>query len=555
MPIISRRATQPRTKGSVMEEQPLDLRTTFKAIVRHRLLVLALVLLGLSASIAYVVTTPPVPGARSLVLLPPSAITGNAGPSPYTQTQEIIVTSTPVLSPAGSVVSPPISAVTLRGDVRVTAPSQDVLQIAVQASTLGKAERLANAVATNYVAYMAGTANSSEQLLTQLQDQAAQLTNQVLAEQKQIDAAQARLAVEPPTSPAGERDTNLFNTLRTEQGQLSVELENVNTQIVNAEVTTSQATSATRVLERAEPVTYSDNRVPVVVLLGALAGLVAGCVAAFALAGSDRRLRSRDAIAAAIGLPVIASMWAKRCKKVNDWRRLLEHSKSPSPVEVWNARRALYRLIGAAGDAVVVDVRLLAFSGDDAATAAAAKIAGSAAALGMSSRLEIGSHPGLAGLRAACVVTRGREPGTAIVDLKADSAMSTELAGLAVNVMLEAIDAERPQVGESFATTLLVVSSGFATSADLARAALAASDAGSPITGVVVANPDPDDSSTGLLPETHEPVPARPARSRRSAQRPAVDWATGRVGPEHETEAPRHLGEQVTPELARREPK
>jgi hypothetical protein len=218
---------------------------------------------------------------------------------------------------------------------------------------------------------------------------------------------------------------------------------------------------------------------------------------------------------------------------------------------VWNARRVLYRLIGAAGEAVVVDVRLLAFSGDDAATAAAAKIAGSAAALGMSSRLEIGSHPGLAGLRAACVVTRGREPGTAIVDLKADTAASTELAGLAVNVTLEAIDAERPQVGASPATTLLVVSSGFAIPADLARAALAASDSGSPITGVVVANPDPDDNSTGLLPDTHE---RGPARSRRSSQRAAVDWATtGRVGPEHETEAPRHLGAQVTPELARRE--
>jgi hypothetical protein len=420
-----------------------------------------------------------------------------------------------------------------------------VLQIAVQASTLGKAERLANAVATNYVAYMAGTANSSEQLLTQLQDQAAQLTNQVLAEQKQIDAAQARLAVEPPTSPAGERDTNLFNTLRTEQEQLSVELENVNTQIVNAEVTTAQATSATRVLERAEPVPHSDDRIPVVVMLGALAGLVAGCVAAVALAGSDRRLRSRDAIAAAIGLSVISSMWAKRCKKVNDWRRLLEHSRTPSPVEVWNARRALYRLIEAAGDAVVVDVRLLAFSGDDAATAAAAKIAGSAAALGMSSRLEIGSHPGLAG-------PRGREPGTAVVDLKADSATSTELAGLAANVVLDAIDAANPQVGRSFGTTLLVVSSGFATSADLARAALAASDAGSPITGVVVANPDPDDNSTGLLPEPHGPAPALP---RHSGQGAAVGWATGRVGAEHETGAVSHRGEQVTPELVRREPK
>jgi capsular polysaccharide biosynthesis protein len=531
-------------------EEPLNLKAAFEAVRRHRLLVAMLAVLGFLAGVGYALTAP-MPEARSLVLLPPSAITGNPGPSPYTQTQQIIVTSTPVLTSAGAAVSPPIDATRLREDVTVTAPSQDVLQITVQAATMGDAERLANALATSYLAYVAGTANTSEQLLAQLQDQDAQLTTQVLGLQKQINAARLRLDVEKPTSPAGQKDSALFNTLSSEQQKLSAELDNVNTQIVNVEVNMAQATSATRVLQRAEPVPTSQERVPLVVLLGVLAGFVAGCVAAVALARGDRRLRSRDAIAAAIGVPVIASMWAKRCKTISDWRQLLDHSRSPSPVEAWNARRALHRLIGAAGDVPVVEVRLLAFSGDDVAVAAAPKIAGSAAALGMSSRLQVGSQPALAGLRAACVVQQGPAPGTGIM-LKPDSATSTELSGLAVHVMLEAIDAASPQVGSSFATTLLIVSSGFATSADLARAALAASDAGNPLTGVVVTNPDPDDSTTGLLPE---PVEALRAVPRQSGKRAAINWAKEDESPENGTAVTRDLDRQATPDLARGEPK
>jgi capsular polysaccharide biosynthesis protein len=450
-------------------------------------------------------------------------------------------------------VSPPINATDLREDVTVTAPSQDVLEITVRARTMALAERLANAVATNYVAYIAGTANTSEQLLGQLQDEAAQLTKQVLALQQQINQVQLRLGGEKTTSPAGRKDTATLNTLRTEQQQLSLQLDGLNTQIVNAEVNMTQATSATRLLQRAEPVATSEERVPVIVLLGVLAGLVAGCVAAFALASGDRRLRSRDALAAAVGLPCIASLWAKRCKRVSDWRKLLEQSKSPAPVELWNGRRLLHRLIGVGGDAPVLDVRLLTFAGDDAAVAAAAKVPGSAAALGMSSRLQVGSHVALAGLRAACAVTQGREPGTAVVDLKADSAINTELAGLGVNVTLEAIDAASPTVGSSFGTTLLVVSSGFATSVDLARAALAASDAGSPITGFVVTNPDPDDSTSGLVAEPGEPLPAM---SRHAGQHAAPNWGKRRPGPEAGTDVAEDDADRpVTPELAQREPK
>jgi capsular polysaccharide biosynthesis protein len=498
----------------MMEEQPLDLRSSFRAVRRHRLLVAVLAAVGLAAAIAYGVKTPPLPEARSLVLLPPSAITGNPGPSPYTQTQEIIVSSTRVLSSAGASVYPPVGEATLREELTVTAPSQDVLQIAVHAPTQQQAEHLADAVAASYISYVAGTANGSEQLLAQLHHEADQLTNKILGLQREINAVQSRLAGENANSAVGRRDSNLLNSLSTEQEQLSIQLNNVNTQVVSAEVTTAQATSATQLLQRAEPVASSKARLPLIALLGALAGLIAGCVVAVGLAKGDRRLRSRDAIAAAMGVPVVASMWARRCKKVGDWKRLLERAKSPSPVEAWNARRVFRRLvvpIGAPDIPEIIEVRLLAFSGDEAAAAAGIKMVGAAATLGMSSLLEIeDTHSVLAPLRAACAVAQGGAASGTAVELKAVSTTTSELAGLVATVRLEAVDPGRPKVNISSGTTLLLVSSGFATSAELARAALAVSDAGSPIAGVVVANPDPDDHTTGLLPDAGEPLGRMP---------------------------------------------
>jgi hypothetical protein len=81
---------------------------------------------------------------------------------------------------------------------------------------------------------------------------------------------------------------------------------------------------------------------------------------------------------------------------------------------------------------------------------------------------------------------------------------------------------------------------------------LAASDAGNPLTGVVITNPDPDDSTTGLLPEPVEPLRAVP---RHSGQHAAINWAKGDVSPENGTAVTRDLDRQATPDLARGEPK
>jgi capsular polysaccharide biosynthesis protein len=483
-----------------MEEQPLDVKGAVRAVKRYKALVTLVMLVGLAAGVAYGVKTRPLPTERSLVLLPPNAITGAPGISPYTKTQEIIVTSSPVLSGASKAVYPPVSPLKLKRDVTVTALSQDVISISVQAASSADAKRLADAVAASYLSYVDGVGSGAKELLSQLHQEAAGLTKKILGLQRQIDATQSRLAHEKGSSSAGQRDTSLLGSLSTEQEQLSIQLNSVNSQITSSEFSAAQSASATQLLQSAEPVAASITRLPSFAFLGAFVGLVAGCVLAVGLTRGDRRLRRRDAIATAIGVPVVASMWAKRCKKISDWRRLLESATSTTPVEAWNARRLLHRLI-TRSEGSGVKVRLLVFSGDETGVAAGVKMARAASLLGMSSQLEVADQPALAPLRAACVVTAKSISGSSILTLREASAVSTELSGLAATVRLCAVDRGKPDIAPTTAATFLIVSSGFATSTELARTALAASDAGSPVSGVVIANPDPDDHTSGLLPE------------------------------------------------------
>jgi hypothetical protein len=86
-----------------------------------------------------------------------------------------------------------------------------------------------------------------------------------------------------------------------------------------------------------------------------------------------------------------------------------------------------------------------------------------------------------------------------------------------------------PRLGRS-AVVVLAVASGAATSDDLARAAVAAHESGFHIAGVMVADPDPLDKTTGrLLP--HERLQQQSLPSRVTGPRPAAlrdsSWTGG----------------------------
>ena len=98
--------------------ETLDLRRSIRIMRRHKLLMGVAVALGILACGAYAVLKPSVVTSTALVLLSPSgqagqsaaAAAGNGdGPDPYTQTQEVIAKSSPVLLAALPHVRPAMS--------------------------------------------------------------------------------------------------------------------------------------------------------------------------------------------------------------------------------------------------------------------------------------------------------------------------------------------------------------------------------------------------------------------------------------------------------------
>ena len=83
-------------------QQGLDLRRSIHIVWRHKILVGAVVVLGILAGVAYGYLHPPTLTSTALVVLPQPPLNaqvsgGNGGTDPFTATQEIIAGSNQVL--------------------------------------------------------------------------------------------------------------------------------------------------------------------------------------------------------------------------------------------------------------------------------------------------------------------------------------------------------------------------------------------------------------------------------------------------------------------------
>ncbi len=220
--------------------------------------------------------------------------------------------------------------------------------------------------------------------------------------------------------------------------------------------------------------------------LGVLLGVLIGSIAAMALGRSDRRLRERDEIADAIGIPVLASVSGSRPSGTSGWAKLLEDYQ-PGVVNAWSMRQALQYVGMTDADPAAPTGRgsslaVLSLSSDPRALALGPQLAVYAARLGIPTALVIGPQqdPNVtATLRAACAAP--------------------------------SVDGQNPQVAATMraAVTVLAVSAGTATAEQLARVAASAAADGRQIVGLLVADPDPADHTTGRLPQ-----PGRAARRR-----------------------------------------
>jgi capsular polysaccharide biosynthesis protein len=429
-----------------MSQQGLDLRKSIQSVRRHRVLVGIVVALGLLIGGGYATINPPLVTSTALVVLPSSA--------PSMATQVVIAGSDPVLSIAQPKVSPPMSLDKLRGKIQVRSLTSYLIAITAKGSSAADTEATANAVAQAYIAYV-GTKNT----------------------------------------PVGHVVARIFQP-----------------------ATAATGSSPTKALV-------------VTGLIGALAGAVIGIIVSLAISRKDRRLRVRDEIANSVGLPVLASVPVAHPSDAAGWTKLLEDYK-PTAVHAWQLRTALQQLgmaepslLGRAalnGDGSSLydgggsfSVVVLSLSSDPGAIALGPQLAVFAASQGIPTSLVIGPQQDAsvtATLRTACAVPSGSPKWPGLLRVTASDGGGVNVQpDTALVVVVAVVDGKEPKMPDTLRTsaTALGVSAGAATAEQLARAAVAAAADGREITGILVADPEPTDQTTGRIPHL-----VRPARRR-----------------------------------------
>ena len=367
---------------------------------------------------------------------------------PSMATQVVVAQSDPVLSAARARISPAVSLVTLRDEVQVRSLTSYVISVTARSRSGAQAQAVANAVAQSYIA----------------------------------DVSSAR-------SPVGH---------------------------VSAQI-----------LEPATPAMGSTPMKALIVtgLIGALAGALIGVILSLAISRKDRRLRSRDEIADSLGIPVLASLPVAHPSDAAGWTKLLEDYK-PGVVHAWRLRKALQQLalldgamssaaFGNGNDGGGSSLAVLSLSSDPGALALGPQLAVFAASLGIPTVLLVDKHQdsaGMAALRTACAVPQQAEskrPGQLQVVVSDDGDEAKAHAALVVVVTV--IDGGAPQAPDIMQTTasLLGVSAGMVTAEQLARVAVTAASSGLDIGGILVADPEPTDRTTGRVPNLVRPTQRR----------------------------------------------
>jgi capsular polysaccharide biosynthesis protein len=251
-------------------------------------------------------------------------------------------------------------------------------------------------------------------------------------------------------------------------------------------------------------------------IIGLLIGFALTAVLILAVKRRDRRLTLRDEIADSIGLPVLASIPVGHPSDQAGWVRLLNEYE-PTAVDAWRLRGALHYLgLGGQQSAEGLSLAVLSLRNDPGALALGPQLAVFAASLGIRTELMIGPQQdakSTASLRAACSgvgLAQSRWSRYLQVTVRdEDNARDQRSVGL--TVLVAVVDEHDPRVTDRMRTNVAVlgVSAGAATAEELARVAVSAADSGRQIVGILVADPDLADNTTGRIAQ-----PGRSAGSR-----------------------------------------
>ncbi|MDQ6728001.1 MAG: Wzz/FepE/Etk N-terminal domain-containing protein [Actinomycetota bacterium] len=486
-----------------MTEQPLDLGRVLRALRRRWLWLVVLAGAGLAYGAVLTVVQSPVYAAKSLILLPPSQTDAQGHPLRSMETEAQIADSADILGKAGATFTPPLTARTLRPRVATRVISSDILEVSVEAGGASAATHLADAVANQYVAYSNGAAAAqTDSTVSVLQAQATDLDSRIRQLESDIDAGTAHLNALAQQSAEAARQGALLDAMRSEQVDASRQLSTVKGRIADVKLTAELSSRGTRVLQLADTPSSPLRPRPLMNLGGGGAvGLVIGVVLALAFDRNDSRLRRRDDIARAVGAPVVASLGVPKRSGVDRCKALLDLWQ-PNVVESLALRQAFTRL-GVADEQPPANVIVVSLAGDRAGPLLALELGAFAASTETNTAVVIASADGAtADLRSACKAQRagtGR-PRLSVHDLTS-GIDAVDLRGAELSIAVVVADGESipaPTWGRR-TLTALAVTAGYGTPEALAAASLACALSGHPVRGIFVANPDPNDHTTGWL--------------------------------------------------------
>lgn len=450
-----------------MGEQTVDLRATWAALRRHSGAIALIGLLGAILGAGLPLLRPPMYTSTSEVLLPTPVVVQGQEPDPQTQVE--IAASQSVLGVAGRAAAPELPFDTLVKRLTVSAPSDQTLRFDATAPSAARAEALATAAARAELAYVARTASTQKNgsvvpLLRTLGTKVDGL-RQLMGESPAKDSPQL---------------VALGAELATVSGQLG-------SMTALAAPTPGTATIIESASPASRPTLVSSYGVPVG--FGLIAGLVVASIATALLTRGDRRLRSRDQLALAVGSPVLASMRGRWARSVGGWHHLVAHYE-PSPVDAWALRQVL-RAVPSGSDGRR-RITVVGLDTDGKGTGFGPLLSSYAAGTGVRSELVVdGVAAGLSISGALRRMAGGKPRPDLTVTLGHAPATDAELVVVVTSAEGESAGLTGP--------ALIAVSAGAVTAKRLARAALATDQAGGEVIGVVVVDPDPTDRTSGRL--------------------------------------------------------
>jgi hypothetical protein len=486
-----------------MSDQVTDLRWTMATLRRRSRVLAAAALLGLAAGVTYVMATPPPLTSTTLVLLPTPALAESS--SSDIDTQVRIALSATILSQAGQAVAPPLSRNLVEKMVKVSAPTNQIVQIDATSTNATEAETLSQAVADSYVGYVSNTAREvSAATLADLKARKDALQGQLKQLQAEIASAKKRLRAVDPSSSNATEEAQLIARLQAEQADLSLQLDKVLDKIATGTPGLS-ASAGTTVIQHATEATGPTTLVRLL-MWAPFGALLCGILATVVLlvgARRDPRVRLRDEFADAIGSPVLAAVRSRPQRSVAGWWTLFDTYEA-SPVESWAFRQLLRGVVPAdrrvmSRSAEKMDrpksLTVVSLSGDARGIAVGPQLAAFTSTQGLATHLVTGvGQERAAALWTACAAERkaAARPALRVGDMPQDVTID-------LTIIVVVVDRKHPDLRDAPTSeaTILSVAPGTATEQQLARVALAVDDAGRGIAGIVVADPDPTDRTSG----------------------------------------------------------